>query len=65
MSTPLKLGDLPPIQKELIEALEVLFPDRCPDESMSDRAVWISAGCVKVIRKIRSEYERQNRNTAR
>ena len=61
MST-LRLGDLPPIQKELLEALEALFPDRCPDESMTDRAVWIAAGGVKVVRKIRNEYERQNKN---
>jgi len=40
----------PPISQELIDALDQLFPDRCPEESYSDRKIWMARGSVEVVR---------------
>jgi hypothetical protein len=53
-------SSLPPISKELVEALERMFPDRLPESPMfSSQGVAFDAGCSKVVRKIRYEFERQ------
>lgn len=52
----------PPISKGLVEWLSRLFPDRCPDSEMSERDIWIEAGAAKVVRKLRTEHERQTLN---
>jgi hypothetical protein len=52
----------PPIPPALIDDLARLFPDRCPDSSMSDREVWMAAGAASVVRKLRLELARQENN---
>ena len=52
---------IPPISKALVSYLQDLFPDRCPDEGMTDREVWIAAGAAKVVRKLSHEHEAQTK----
>ena len=40
---------LPVITDELIQALDAVFPDRCPDLLFSDREVWYRAGQRSVV----------------
>ena len=56
-----KLSTFPPINKGLLEALEKRFPDRCPEEALTDQQVRVKMGNVAVIRFLRTEYNRQNK----
>ena len=49
----------PYIPLEIVEAVERMFPNRCPTQNMSDRQVWISVGSIGVARYLRSQYEAQ------
>ena len=40
---------LPVITDELIKALDQVFPNRCPDLSLSDREVWYRSGQRYVV----------------
>lgn len=53
---------IPKITKELLEWAEKTFPDRCPEPSMSDREIWMASGAAKVVKKLRSLFEEQQRN---
>lgn len=55
-------SDLPPIPKDLLDALDSKFPERCPEVSWSDREVWVRTGERLVIRYLKRVYEEQNRN---
>jgi hypothetical protein len=55
----------PALDKAIIEWLEAVFPDRCPDPSFSDRQVWMAVGEQRVIRKLRAELEKQQENSLR
>lgn len=50
----------PPISQELIDALDQLFPDRCPEESHSDRKIWMARGSVEVVRLLKRIKEAQD-----
>lgn len=50
---------LPPISKDLIDVLEALFPDKCPDINDSDRKIWIDVGQQKVIRFLKHQFKLQ------
>ncbi len=54
---------LPYVDKELIEWLEKVFPDRTPTLEMSDREIWIQRGNVNVVLKLRDLYEEQVKNS--
>jgi hypothetical protein len=41
----------------MLEFLEKGFPERCPSESMTERAIWIYAGKVQLIKIIRAKFE--------
>lgn len=43
--------------KQMLEFLEKGHPERCPTESMTDRAIWIYAGKVQLIKLIRAKFE--------
>jgi len=43
--------------KQMLEFLEKGFPERCPSESMTERAIWIYAGKVQLIKIIRAKFE--------
>jgi len=50
---------IPLISKALVDWLDRLFPDRCPNPNMSDRDVWIAVGRADVVRKLKYEHEQQ------
>lgn len=54
---------IPAISKALVEWLEATFRDRLPDSiDATDRQVWMATGAASVVRKLRTEYERQLNN---
>lgn len=50
----------PLIPKDLLEALEKRFPERCPDIKQGDREIWWMCGERAVIRFLRQKFEEQN-----
>lgn len=50
---------LPPISKDLIDTLETLFPDKCPDINDSDRKIWIDVGQQKIIKFLKHQFKLQ------
>jgi hypothetical protein len=52
----------PPISKELVEHMARLFPDKSPDPRDTNREVWMKAGSVEVVRKLRQLHEAQAKN---
>lgn len=53
------MDQLPYVDIKLLEYLEILYPDKCPDPSMSDRELWQVCGAVQLVRHLRSVYEEQ------
>lgn len=51
--------NLPIITDELINSLNAVFPDRCPDLSLSDREVWYRAGQRSVVDYLIEQQLRQ------
>lgn len=54
------MEDLPPIPKKLIDTLEELIPERCPNLSLSDREIWFYAGKRELVRILKQNYDHQN-----
>ncbi len=54
---------LPYVDKELIEWLERIYPDRTPSIEMTDRQIWVQRGNVNVVLKLRDLYEEQIKNS--
>jgi len=54
---------LPYVDKELIEWLERIYPDRTPSIEMTDREIWVQRGNVNVVLKLRDLYEEQIKNS--
>ena len=55
--------DFPPIPKPLMDKLDEMYPERCPESNQSDRDIWIKVGERKVIRKLLAEFKSQNETT--
>lgn len=53
------MDQLPYVDIKLLEYLELLYPDKCPDPSMSDRELWQTCGAVQLVRHLRSVYQEQ------
>ena len=51
----------PVIDRRLVEYLECVFPDRCPDPQFSEKEVWIAAGSAQVVRHLRFILEEQEK----
>ena len=51
--------DFPLVSRDLLEALEARYPDRCPELSTEEKEVWFASGCAHVIRQLRMAYEAQ------
>jgi hypothetical protein len=47
----------PEFTADLIDWLDELFPNKCPDVGMSDREVWIMAGAAQVVSKLRYQHD--------
>lgn len=60
---PQPKSKLPPIPKNLLEALEKAFPDRCPDPGLSMDEVRIKQGEVAVVRFLRRQFDIQTTPT--
>ena len=52
----------PIIERDLLDYLNELFPNNCPNEMMSDRQIWMAVGSRLVVRKLEQEFEIQNEN---
>lgn len=52
--------NLPDLSRRLLERLDELYPDRCPDPSDSERDVWIKAGQRKVVNFLWDVFDEQN-----
>jgi hypothetical protein len=50
---------LPPLDPALIEALDRMYPERCPDPSWNDREIWMRAGERRLVRRLQEELRRQ------
>ena len=51
---------LPPISKDLLEALDRLFPETSPNLNWSDKECFWFGGQRNVIRFLKEQYKRQN-----
>ena len=56
------MDQLPVIPKDLLDALELRFPERCPEPEWSEREIWMRVGERRVIRLLRRVYEQQQEN---
>ena len=54
------LPNIPTLSPELVKALDVRFPERCPDPKWSDREVWIAVGKREVVRFLIEQKRRQD-----
>ena len=50
---------IPAFTQEQVEYLNKLWPEKCPEESHSDRKIWTYVGSRHVVRHINSLYEQQ------
>lgn len=55
-------GRFPPVPQALIERLEEMFPNRLPQDPEPSEETARRIGQQDVIRKLRTEYERQSQN---
>lgn len=53
------------IPKELLDALDQRFPERCPEPEWSEREIWMRVGERRVLRLLRRVYEQQQDNVLR
>jgi len=53
---------LPVIDEPLLDYLERMFPDRCPNIESDTKEVWFKAGAASVCRHLRAVHEQQNEN---
>lgn len=47
------------IDNELLSYLEELYPDKAPDLTMEEKAIWFAAGQVSVVRHLKDQYNFQ------
>ncbi len=59
------MDQLPVIPKELLDALDQRFPERCPEPEWSEREIWMRVGERRVLRLLRRVYEQQQNNVLR
>jgi hypothetical protein len=50
---------LPALSKDLIDKLDKLYPDKCPQLTDDDRMVWFKTGQRSVINYLRQIYDEQ------
>jgi hypothetical protein len=51
----------PPLDPATVAWLDVIYPDRCPRPSQTDRQIWMAAGAREVVEKMQAVLEAQNR----
>lgn len=55
-------SEIPYISQDLMEFMEDLYPERCPDPQWSDREIWMRVGERRVVRALKRIFDEQNRN---
>ena len=45
------------ITPEVLEELEAMYPDRCPQPSMSEREIWMAVGARGVVDTLKTRHE--------
>lgn len=64
-ATDSKLYPLPSIPEDLVKALDLAFPERCPEPEWSDRDIWMRVGERRVIRFLLRKFKEQTDNVMR
>jgi len=59
------MDNFPYVPKDLLEALEKLYPERTPEPEWSDREIWMRVGERRVVRFLKRIFEQQNENVLR
>lgn len=49
----------PPVDEELLNKLEEVFPEKCPDITDRKRKIWMDVGARSVVRMLRAVYLEQ------
>ncbi|HCL3314582.1 TPA: hypothetical protein N2A14_002590 [Pseudomonas aeruginosa] len=57
--------ELPAVPKDLLDALDKRFPERCPEPSWSDREIWMRVGERQVVKFLKRIFDEQNENVMR
>lgn len=52
----------PYVDKQILEYLEKLYPDKAPEPDDTDREIWMNRGAVGVVRHLRRVYNEQTEN---
>lgn len=50
----------PSVSADLVEALALRFPDRCPQLTDPEREVWAAVGRAEVVQFLRAQHQEQN-----
>lgn len=54
---------IPPLDEELIRALDTRFPPKCPKVTDSEREIWTYVGKRQLVEFLIEQFERQQENT--
>jgi hypothetical protein len=49
----------PLITKDLLEYLERIYPDKCPEPATPEREIWIAVGRATLVRHLRRLFIKQ------
>lgn len=55
-----KDGEFPPVPLSLLERLEALIPEKCPDLTMGERDIFYYAGQRSMVKLLREVFNEQN-----
>lgn len=53
---------LPFIEEGLLDYLQRLYPDTCPEPSQNDREIWMNRGAAGVVRHLKMLCKEQREN---
>jgi hypothetical protein len=53
------VDEFPKVSKALLDVLQQMVPERCPDSSESDRDIWIYSGQRQLVRFLQSKFDEQ------
>ena len=53
---------IPYIAPEIVEWLQKIFPLAPPNETDTDRQIWVSVGVQKIVKKLKQVSDEQQKN---
>ena len=62
MSKLTPLRDLPDLTEALVNALDHLYPEKCPSITDDERFIWCYAGKRELVRQLRTVLDQQNKH---